>query len=185
MNLIFTIPHSMDSQCRGGKNRESFIKYAERVPKKSGTRSFLEKEKIIVLRRKLANLFADSEKASAKAAPMYFLLPHWMSATWCSRAQISIIAELSAGNLPITRKRRQLFWWGCSMKLLVRILGQRSLDKSPHEKPPAEMQAVSQSTSFILVLHPPAYRQRGHAGNPGGHRGCDPHRRRCRIPGKR
>ena len=35
----------MDSQCRGGKNRESFIKYAERVPKKSGTRSFLEKEK--------------------------------------------------------------------------------------------------------------------------------------------
>ena len=37
----------MDSQCRGGKNRESFIKYAERVPKKSGTRSFLEKEKNI------------------------------------------------------------------------------------------------------------------------------------------
>lgn len=68
---------------------------------------------------------------------------NWMSATWCSRAQTSIIAELSAGNLPITRKRRQLFWWGCSMKLLVRIRGQRSLDKSLYEKPPAFLQAVS------------------------------------------
>ena len=37
---------------------------------------------------------------------MYFLLPHWVPATWRSRAQTSIRAELPSGNVPTTRVRR-------------------------------------------------------------------------------
>ncbi len=31
---------------------------------------------------------------------MYFLLPHWVPATWRSRAQTNIRAELPSGKLP-------------------------------------------------------------------------------------
>ena len=34
---------------------------------------------------------------------MYFLLPHWVPATWRSRAQTSMRAELPSGKLPTTR----------------------------------------------------------------------------------
>ena len=51
--------------------------------------------------------------ASSKAAPkcflfMYFLQPHWVPATWRSRAQTSIRAEFPSGNVPITRVRRRI-----------------------------------------------------------------------------
>ena len=36
---------------------------------------------------------------------MYFLLPHWVPATWRSRAQTSIRAEFPSGNVPTTRVR--------------------------------------------------------------------------------
>ena len=39
---------------------------------------------------------------------MYFLLPHWVPATWRSRAQTSIRAELPSGNAPTTRVRRRI-----------------------------------------------------------------------------
>lgn len=39
---------------------------------------------------------------------MYFLLPHWEPATWRSRAQTSIRAELPSGKLPTTRVRRRI-----------------------------------------------------------------------------
>ena len=38
---------------------------------------------------------------------MYFLLPHWVPATWRSRAQTSMRAELPSGKLPTTRVRRR------------------------------------------------------------------------------
>ena len=34
---------------------------------------------------------------------MYFLLPHWVPATWRSRAQTSMRAELPSGKVPTTR----------------------------------------------------------------------------------
>ena len=37
---------------------------------------------------------------------IYFLLPHWVPATWRSLAQTSIRAELPSGKLPTTRVRR-------------------------------------------------------------------------------
>ena len=37
---------------------------------------------------------------------MYFLSPHWGPATWRSRAQTSIRAELPSGKLSATRVRR-------------------------------------------------------------------------------
>ena len=40
---------------------------------------------------------------------MYFLLPHWVPATWRSRAQTSMRAELPSGKLPTTRVRRRIF----------------------------------------------------------------------------
>ena len=39
---------------------------------------------------------------------MYFLLPYWVSATWRSRAQTSMRADLPSGKLPTTRVRRQI-----------------------------------------------------------------------------
>ena len=47
-----------------------------------------------------------SSKAASKCFMiMYFLQPHWVPATWRSRAQTSIRAELPSGNVPTTRVR--------------------------------------------------------------------------------
>ena len=40
---------------------------------------------------------------------MYFLLPHWVPATWRSRAQTSIKAEFPSGNVPTTRVRLRTY----------------------------------------------------------------------------
>ena len=37
------------------------------------------------------------------------LLPHWVPATWRSRAQTSMRAELPSGKLPTTRVRRRMY----------------------------------------------------------------------------
>ena len=65
-------------------------------------------------------------EASSKAVSrcfifMYFLLPHWVPATWRSRAQTSIRAELPSGNAPTTRVRRRISRFSRSITLLVRI----------------------------------------------------------------
>ena len=73
-------------------------------------------------------------KASSKAASkcfmfMYFLLPHWVPATWRSLAQTSIRAELPSGNVPTTRVLRRISRFSRSITLLVRMRVQCSL---PH-----------------------------------------------------
>ena len=50
---------------------------------------------------------------------MYFLLPHWVPATWRSRAQTSMRAELPSGKLPTTRVRRRISRFSRSMTLLA------------------------------------------------------------------
>ena len=61
---------------------------------------------------------------------MYFLLPHWVPATWRSRAQPSIRAELPLGNVPTTRILRRISRFSRSITLLVRMRVQCSLGKS-------------------------------------------------------
>ena len=51
---------------------------------------------------------ASSRAASRCFMFMYFLLPHWVPATWRSRAQTSMRAELPSGKLPTTRVRRRI-----------------------------------------------------------------------------
>ena len=63
---------------------------------------------------------------------MYFLLPHWVPATWRSRAQTSIRAELPSGKLPTTRVRRRISRFSLSITLLVRMRVQCSLGKSQY-----------------------------------------------------
>ena len=65
-------------------------------------------------------------KASSRAASkcfmfMYFLQPHWVPATWRSRAQTSIRAELPSGNVPTTRVLRRISRFSRSITLLVRM----------------------------------------------------------------
>ena len=50
----------------------------------------------------------SSRAASRCFMFMYFLLPHWVPATWRSRAQTNIRAELPSGKLPTTRVRRRI-----------------------------------------------------------------------------
>ena len=64
---------------------------------------------------------------------MYFLQPHWVPATWRSRAQTSIRAELPSGNVPTTRVRRRISRFSRSITLLVRMRVQCSLGKSQYE----------------------------------------------------
>ena len=64
---------------------------------------------------------ASSMAASRCFIFMYFLLPHWEPATWRSRAQTSIRAELPSGKLPTTRVRRRISRFSLSMTLLVRM----------------------------------------------------------------
>ena len=52
---------------------------------------------------------------------MYFLLPHWVPATWRSRAQTSMRAELPSGKVPTTRVLRRISRFSRSITLLVRI----------------------------------------------------------------
>lgn len=54
---------------------------------------------------------------------MYFLLPHWVPSTWCSRTQISIKGELPFGKLPTTRAAMDL-----SIQPLNHVIG---TDTSP------------------------------------------------------
>ena len=61
---------------------------------------------------------------------MYFLLPHWVPATWRSLAQTSIRAEFPSGNVPTTRVRRRISRFSRSITLLVRMRVQCSLGKS-------------------------------------------------------
>ena len=49
---------------------------------------------------------------------MYFLFPHWVPATWRSRAQTSIRAELPSGKLPTTRVRRRISRFSLSITAL-------------------------------------------------------------------
>ena len=58
---------------------------------------------------------ASSMAASRCFIFMYFLLPHWEPATWRSRAQTSIRAELPSGKLPTTRVRRRISRFSLSM----------------------------------------------------------------------
>ena len=60
----------------------------------------------------------------------YFLLPHWVPATWRSRAQTSIRAEFPSGNVPTTRVLRRISRFSRSITLLVRMRVQCSLGKS-------------------------------------------------------
>ena len=73
---------------------------------------------------------ASSTAASRCFMFMYFLLPHWVPATWRSRAQTSMRAELPSGKLPTTRVRRRISRFSRSMTLLVRMRVQCSLGKS-------------------------------------------------------
>ena len=73
---------------------------------------------------------ASSGAASRCFMFMYFLLPHWVPATWRSRAQTSMRAELPSGKLPTTRVRRRISRFSLSMTLLVRMRVQCSLGKS-------------------------------------------------------
>ena len=73
---------------------------------------------------------ASSRAASRCFMFMYFLLPHWVPATWRSRAQTSMRAELPSGKLPTTRVRRRIYRFSRSMTLLVRMRVQCSLGKS-------------------------------------------------------
>ena len=73
---------------------------------------------------------ASSRASSRCFIFMYFLLPHWVPATWRSLAQTSIRAELPSGKLPTTRVRRRISRFSLSMTLLVRIRLQCSLGKS-------------------------------------------------------
>ena len=73
---------------------------------------------------------ASSRAASRCFMFMYFLLPHWVPATWRSRAQTSMRAELPSGKLPTTRVRRRISRLSRSMTLLVRMRVQCSLGKS-------------------------------------------------------
>ena len=61
---------------------------------------------------------------------MYFLLPHWVPATWRSLAQTSIRAEFPSGNVPTTRVLRRISQFSRSITLLVRMRVQCSLGKS-------------------------------------------------------
>ena len=60
----------------------------------------------------------------------YFLLPHWVPATWRRRAQMSIRAELPSGKVPITLVRLRISRLRRSMTLFVRIRVQCSGGKS-------------------------------------------------------
>ena len=73
---------------------------------------------------------ASSRAASRCFMFMYFLLPHWVPATWRSRAQTSMRAELPSGKLPTTRVRRRISRFSRSMTLLVRMRVQCSPGKS-------------------------------------------------------
>ena len=48
---------------------------------------------------------------------MYFLQPHWVPATWRSRAQTSIRAELPSGNVPSREKAKAVVAELRAMKL--------------------------------------------------------------------
>ena len=61
---------------------------------------------------------------------MYFLLPHWVPATWRSWAQTGIRAEFSSVNVPTTRVLRRISRFSRSTTLLVRMRVQCSLGKS-------------------------------------------------------
>ena len=74
---------------------------------------------------------------------MYFLLPHWVPATWRSRAQTSMRAELPSGKLPTTRVWRRISRLSLSMTLLVRMRIQCSLEKS---------QQVSVSSKSVTIM---------------------------------
>ena len=53
---------------------------------------------------------------------LYFLLPHWLPATWRNQAQTSIRAEFPSGKLPTARVRRRISRFSLSTTLLVRNL---------------------------------------------------------------
>ena len=57
---------------------------------------------------------------------IYFLLPHWVPATWRRRAQTSIRAELPSGKVPTTLVRLRISRFRRSLTLFVRIRGQCS-----------------------------------------------------------
>ena len=63
---------------------------------------------------------------------MYFLQPHWVPATWRSRAQTSIRAEFPSGNAPTTLVLRRISRFSRSITLLVRMRVQCSLGKTPY-----------------------------------------------------
>ena len=65
---------------------------------------------------------------------MYFLLPHWVPATWRRRAQTSIRAELPSGKVPTTRVRLRISRFSRSMTLFVRIRVQCSEGKSQYPR---------------------------------------------------
>ena len=72
-----------------------------------------------------------SSKAASKCFMfMYFLLPHWVPATWRSLAQTIIRAEFPSGNVPTTRVLRRISRFSRSITLFVRIRVQCSLGKS-------------------------------------------------------
>ena len=52
---------------------------------------------------------------------MYFLLPHWVPATWRSLAQTSIRAEFPSGNVPTTRVLRRIPRFSLSITLLEQM----------------------------------------------------------------
>ena len=51
---------------------------------------------------------------------MYFLLAHWVPATWRRRAQTSIRAELPSGKVPTTLVRLRISRFRRSMTVFVR-----------------------------------------------------------------
>lgn len=115
---------------------------------------------------------------------IYFLLPHWMPATWRRRVQTSIKAEFPSGKLPTTRVQRRISWFNLSITLLVRMGVQCSLENRSRSSfpqchlPPAERLP---STSWSAVPPPPPrppnktekrWERRQGASGPNGYQPC-------------
>ena len=73
---------------------------------------------------------AYSEVVSKSFMFMYFLLPHWVPATWRNRAQTSIRVALPSGKQHTTRVQRRISRLSLSITLLVQMRVQCSLGKS-------------------------------------------------------
>ena len=73
------------------------------------------------LRKELSGNRGIAESGLQMLHVHVLLLPHWVPATWCRRAQTSIRTELPSGKVPTTRVRLRISRLRRSMTLFVRI----------------------------------------------------------------